>query len=207
MNYGCCTFVCLPDRLAKEDETPAEERIYVDRPLKRSREEDERVAKAVNHTKAALGAAMGKPSLAGGERDDVEADDDGFEAKGGAANKTMGSTARDFGSAMHERMMEKHRQMGGSTAPAAGRGAGASTSAAAADAARTVIDGDGDDDDDEEDGDREGSRLKDFRTEREDRINALKTENKRKGIGRMMAPDAVRGGFYYLMSIFTCGMC
>ena len=179
-------------RLAKEDETPAEERIYVDRPAKRSREEDERVAKAVSHTKAAMesaraGGVGGKAAVRG----DGGPGDDGEEGPATVAAPGRGGSARDFGSAMREQMLEKRRQMGDDAPKARGEvGGGGGSIMPPPPVERTVIDADEDDADEE---DADDDRPKDFRSERHDRIGALRMENKRKGIGRMNAPDAVSG--------------
>ena len=180
-----------------------EERIYVERPAKRSREEDEKVAKAVSHARAAMQSAKagGSSSLDDGEDEDEVAGEAGLKRQkdGAAARGVVGgsSSAKDFGAAMHDRMMEKRRLMGdppSSRQVEAVREAPVPTSLVG----RSVIDGDnGAEDEDEEDGDgddddgSDGGRPKDFRSERNDRINTLRMENKRKGIGRMTAPDAV----------------
>jgi type IV secretory pathway TrbL component len=177
-------------RLAKEDETPEEDRIVVDRPAKRTAEEEERVAKAVNHTKTAMEAAFKVHGGGSGNRASVVGEEG--EEFGGAK-----TTAKDFGRAMHEQMMERRRDLGdGGTIQKdwSGEGSGAKVHGPS----KAVEGCDDDEGDDIQDGDvteeegKAGGRPKTSRDERNEQVEALKRENQRKGIGRLKAPDQVR---------------
>lgn len=198
-------------RLAKEEETPAEERIFVERVVKRSREEEEKVSKAVSHARAAMQSAkVGVPSSLDNDGCDEEDEAGGKRHRGDTALHVRGegtsSSAKDFGAAMHDRMMEKRRLMG--DAPSGSRGKRIEVPQEEAVppslAGRTDIDGEDEEEDVDEDDDSDaGRRPKDFRSERNDRIHAMRMENKRKGIGRMTAPDAVGVGLSERMDCYT----
>ncbi|GAX77528.1 hypothetical protein CEUSTIGMA_g4972.t1 [Chlamydomonas eustigma] len=179
-------------RLAKDEETPADERIVVDRPTKRSAEEEERVAKAVNLTKAAMDAAFKERGKGSGSRAQLTS----VDLSVGTVEGDSGSvkiSAKDFGRAMHEQMMERRRDLGDMQKDSSADGSVGKINDSTQDA-------EGSDDNEmnemeeedlNEEEEKAESRPKSLQDERRERFEALKRDNQRKGIGRLKAPDEV----------------